>query len=105
MRMTWWITIGALLLGTAVGVGSSWSEYAGHRGFGFSKPLANLPNSADPAPDTPPSGRARIQVEGDGVYDFGVMSRDETRRHTFVVRNTGTVPFAYAFTADLPRAR
>lgn len=98
MKRTWWITATAILTGAAIGVGSSWVEYAGDRGFGFSKPLpADDADSISPMTPNQSAGRARVSVEGDGVFDFGVMSRDETRSHTFVVQNTGTIPLKLRF--------
>jgi hypothetical protein len=98
MTRTWWITACAILAGAAIGVGSSWYEYAGDRGFGFSKPLiSDDTDSITPTIPTHPAGRARVFIEGDGVFDFGVMSKSETRQHTFVVQNTGTIPLKLRF--------
>jgi hypothetical protein len=98
MNRTWSISVMAVLVGAAIGLGSSWYEYAGDRGFGFSKPLpANDADSVAAGTADHPLGRARVAVEGDGIFDFGVMSKSETRSHTFVVQNTGTIPLTLRF--------
>ena len=97
MRTTWWVMVLAALLGLTAGIGSSWHTYAGGSSFGFSKPALTASNAPNRLPGEVPAGRARVQIEGDGVFDFGVMSPDETRAHVFIVRNTGTVPLTLRF--------
>ncbi len=94
MKVTGWVSVLAILLGGTVGVGSSWLEYGNERGFGFSKPASI---ESEPPTMRETAGRARAQVDDDGIHDFGVMSRGETRRHTFLVRNTGTIPLRLRF--------
>ena len=65
--------------------------------YGFSKPALTATRTASGLPGDLPTGRPRVQVEGGDVFDFGVMSPEETRQHVFVVRNTGDATLTLRF--------
>ena len=60
-------------------------EFADERG------VEAVSNSADGSNNAQPTSiaRPRMIVVGDAEYDFGVMERDETRQHTFQLKNVG----------------
>ncbi len=99
MKLTLLAILATALLGLAVGVGSSFYRYGQRQAvYGFSKPRAiAVDHPIGPQPVLPSQSRARAVVQGDSTYDFGIMSRNERRSHTFSVRNQGTADLTVAF--------
>lgn len=89
----------SLILGSLGGAAAAYYQYGSWRPqYLFGKPIAR---STD-APSSDPTGaartlRARASIEGDSVFDFGVMSRNEKRSHVFVIRNRGNIPLKLTF--------
>ncbi len=82
------LAIAASLLG--VGAGSTWAWFSHHdQGDQFTQLMASLVQG--PSPQV--SGDiARVVIENGEEFDFGVMGRDESREHTFLVRNNTDQP-------------
>lgn len=77
----------ALLLGAGSGAAIAWIQYADpgdqyEHLLGIGEPPAEV--------DDPTPSHASLVVEGGEEFDFGVMERDQTREHTFTIRNMGT---------------
>jgi hypothetical protein len=89
----------AVLLGSLAGAASSYYRQGlQQRTFAFSKPTAtDLSPALGPAGLRQDSVRPRIVVDEGARFDFGVMSRNEQRSHTFVVRNQGDGPLVMSF--------
>ena len=81
------ICLAAITLGAAIGIGSSLREFAHEQG------IEAVPGSSGVSPagggEASPARRPKIIVVGSADFDFGVMERDETRRHTFRLKNIG----------------
>lgn len=95
------ITVGfvAILLGTSVGVGSSFLRYGGNQNvYRFSKPNVDGTRPTVASGPKPVSElRPRLVLDGDDTHDFGIMSRNERRSHTFYVKNEGTADLTVVF--------
>ncbi len=91
--------LSAIVLGALVGVASSFYRQAGDdRVYAFSKPTAtDLPPVLAPAGRTREPLRPRLAIDQGTSYDFGIMSRNEQRSHTFAVRNVGNAPLSIRF--------
>lgn len=91
----------SVLTGSLAGASAAYYQYGSWRDqHHFSKPLAwanQNPASGPEAPGEAQPLRARAFVEGDAVHDFGVMSRNEKRSHTFTVSNRGNAPLSLRF--------
>ncbi|MDA1054726.1 MAG: DUF1573 domain-containing protein [Planctomycetota bacterium] len=90
------VVIFALVLGGSLGIVQTWREFSG-----FEERM-ELPGSvaaddggtiADAMTASPPptntTGSPRAEVVGPSSHDFGVMERDTSRSHSFVIRNRG----------------
>lgn len=89
----------SLVLGSLSGAAAAYYQYGSWRPqYLFGKPMVQAVGTEKI--NTSVSNRtrrARASIEGDAVYDFGVMSRNEKRSHVFVVRNRGNIPLQLAF--------
>ena len=92
MKNTILLAVVVVFLATAVGVGSSYYEFTRGPVYAFSKPLRS-----GEVRDSTEVGEAKLEVVGPGKFNFGTMSMQETRSHTFTVRNIGTAPLTLRF--------
>jgi hypothetical protein len=84
MRWTLAISLIALLLGIALGVGLTWAELG---------PYALAPAQLEVDMSKP---QARAEVVGSETHNFGYMEQDQRGSHTFEIRNTGNEPLKLA---------
>ena len=76
----------ASFLGLATGIGAAYLRYGNAEAvYTFEKPALDDQGAAP----TPTELRARAEVQGSNVFEFGVMSRNERRSHTYSVVNKG----------------
>jgi hypothetical protein len=85
------VSLLAIFLGGAIGVATTWSEFAAERGAdllaatGDKSLLPEIPGAAA-------AGKAEVDVIGASDFDFGVMEKGATQRHTFILKNVGKAP-------------
>jgi hypothetical protein len=93
------LILATMLVGSLFGAASSYYRMgAGEPRYTFSKPVARpLTGQLGPTPPTREAVRPRIVIDEGTRFDFGVMSRNEQRSHTFVVRNQGNGPLLLSF--------
>ena len=96
MKSVFFIALAAVLLGAAVGVGSSVYQFNRVPTYAFSKPAVENALSSHQQVSQDP-GIASLEVIGSREFNFGVMSKEETRQHTFVVKNVGDGPLTLQF--------
>ena len=77
-------------IGSIVGYATSVVLLPEANSYGFSKPYSGIyadnridDEGAREDSAVNSSGKPRLEVIGDSVYDFGVMQKDETRSHVF----------------------
>jgi hypothetical protein len=99
VRRSWILILAAVILGTVVGAAMSYYRYeSDSRIYAFAKPSASkLHDVLAPGSRGSEAGRARLVIDEGSTYDFGIMSRNERRSHTFVLRNQGTGPLRLTF--------
>ena len=83
------ISLLAIGIGVAIGVGTAMSEFTNERGV---EAVADQSGTSGVVVGASPSGQPRMIVLGDADFDFGVMEREETRQHTFQLKNIGDAP-------------
>lgn len=97
------LIVGAI--GSIVGYATALVRLPMDRSYGFSKPYSgvyseNRIDSENPiAEDVLISGKPRLEVVGENVFDFGVMQKDEERSHVFKVKNSGKKQLQLVFDA------
>ncbi|MCP4189574.1 MAG: DUF1573 domain-containing protein [Planctomycetaceae bacterium] len=96
MKSVFFVAVVAVLLGAAVGVGSSVYRFNRVPTYAFSKPAAESTTSSEQQVSNDP-GIARLEVIGSREFNFGIMSKEEIRQHTFVVKNVGDAPLTLQF--------
>ena len=97
MRSAFFVLFLSLTIGSLCGLGVAYSVTdTGQPHYAFNKPLARR-NSADTSA-SPDQTRPQAVILGDTTFDFGIMSRNESRKHTFVVENRGTANLNVRFT-------
>ncbi len=81
-----WVVVTSMVLGLALGVGTTAArfELAGGAGAGFAG--GRVPEQAPPGGPQP-----KVQVDQED-FDFGAMERGATMRHAFVFTNVGGYP-------------
>ncbi|MBC8355857.1 MAG: DUF1573 domain-containing protein [Planctomycetes bacterium] len=87
------IVVLLVFLGVAFGIARSWSELIGVEEK-LELPQSVRVGDAGTAAESEvgdETGTSLAVVVGEAMYDVGVMKRDESRSHTFVVRNDGSV--------------
>jgi hypothetical protein len=92
VRLLFAILAVSLGLGAALGFAAARMEFAGFEERFEVRPPEYKSNPYRPELTYATDGEAVAVVEGGETYDFGVMSSDESRSHTFVIRNEGTAP-------------
>lgn len=86
----WAASAGAIVLGILAGIGVTMWEF---RAEGPPVLASPGPDGASPNPAAAgSSGQSKVVIVGGERYDFGVMQRGETGKHTFIVKNTGRAP-------------
>jgi hypothetical protein len=81
----------AILIGSAIGVAMTLSEFAAEQGAdllatsGAATKLPEIPGAAV-------TGQPQVEVIGPSDFDFGVMEKGTKQRHTFVLKNFGDAP-------------
>jgi hypothetical protein len=89
----WSVAMLSGLLGAAVAVGAVWRDFSGGRAsFDMLRSQASVDDAKPVDTNEPARGRARLELEGEAEYEFGVMTVGETDSHVFPVRNVGTAP-------------
>jgi hypothetical protein len=88
---TWLAVVAAIVLGLISGVILGFFQTA-DPGEDYRNLLAAVDADRHLVTQGPFGDAPRVVVEGGADYDFGVMDRGETRRHTFRIRNNGPKP-------------
>jgi len=79
------IALLSIVVGVAIGVGRTMSEFSAERGID-----AVASDSSSPViQPVRERARPRVVVLGEADFDFGVMERNETMQHTFRLKNIG----------------
>ena len=91
-------------IGSIVGYATSVVLLPEGNSYGFSKPYSGVysDNQIDGSFQefaNRNSGKPRVEVIGESVYDFGVMQKDETRSHIFRIKNSGKKQLQLVFDA------
>ena len=94
MRLVWF-SVTAVVIGTAIGTGIAMWEMAQ-----ADLPFAVVGETIDVDPSElgvggPLGRRPRIEIEGSEDFDFGVMEKNASKSHVFVVKNVGDAPLQF----------
>lgn len=92
MRLLFAILVVSLGLGAALGFAAARMEFAGFEERFEVRPPEYKSNPYRPEMVYPTEGQAVAVVEGSETYDFGVMSKEDSLSHVFVIKNEGTAP-------------
>lgn len=86
------ILVVSLGLGAALGFAVARSEFAGFEERFEVRPPEYKSNPYRPEMVYATDGKAVAVIEGSEIYDFGVMSSEDSLSHVFVIKNEGTAP-------------
>jgi len=90
------VVIFVVILGGSLGIAHTWSEFSGveeqmelpaNVQVGDGGADSNAATTSQQPADT--TGTPRARIVGESSNDFGILERDATRSHSFVVRNDG----------------